>query len=154
MRSSAYTASSALQTWRQVHASHRNALAFADHYHSAQLGFKMLLTWRLRLRAKLKMMKQGRLAEKFFIYRRAWKVWSVKLEEKGRQKKLQELERRKVLKYYLGQWRPLLVVSSSSHPLVVWAQRAARERLRKQAEIHFRRKVALVRGYILLPPHI
>lgn len=104
MRSNTFTASSALQTWRQVHASHRNAFSFAVHYRFMQLRFKMLLTWRIALRVKLKMVKQGRTAEKFFVTRRAWKAWMDKLEEKRTEKKLKDLERQRMQKYFLGKY--------------------------------------------------
>jgi protein SFI1 len=75
------------------------------HYHSAQLRFKILSIWRLQLRSKLKMAKQARIAEKFFIARRAWKTWTDKFEHIRRQKKLQVLERRKMRKYFIGKFR-------------------------------------------------
>lgn len=106
MRSNTFTASSALQTWRQVHASHRNALSFAIHYNSVQLRFKILLKWRLKLRLKLKMLKQGKSAEKFFTARRTWKVWTDKLEERRREKKLKDLEKRRIQKYFLSELVP------------------------------------------------
>jgi protein SFI1 len=146
MRSNAYTASFALQTWRQVHASHRNALSFAVHYDSAQLRFKMLLAWRLQLRSKLKMVKQGRMAEKFLISRRAWKIWTHKLEEKQRQKKLQDLERRKMRKYFVGKFKQeaWIIILSSLYLPTAWLQRALRDRQRKLAEQEIQHRVAVV----------
>jgi protein SFI1 len=119
LRSNTYIVSSALLTWRQVHASHRNALTFAVHYHSAQLRFKMLLTWRLRLRSKLQMVKQGRAAQKFLISRRAWNIWTDKLEERRRQNKLRDLERRKMRKYFFGESKPRASIVTSSGSLFV-----------------------------------
>lgn len=103
-RSEAYAASFALQTWRQVRSSHRNALTFAIQYHSAQLQYNMLLTWRLQLRSKLKLVKQGRIALRFFIARRAWGLWRENLESKRREKKLKEWEVQKLRKFYNGEW--------------------------------------------------
>ena len=105
MRSNVHMASSTLQTWYRVYASHRNALSFAMQYHSAQLRFKMLLTWRLQLRAKLQMIKQSRIAEKFFIARQAWKIWTDKLEEKRRQKKLQDWKKQKMRKCFICEFK-------------------------------------------------
>lgn len=81
---------------------HRNAEAFAIQYHSTQLGYQMLLTWRIQLRDKLKMMKKARMAEKFLAARRAWRVWKGRLDEKRREKKLKEFEKQRVQKYFEG----------------------------------------------------
>ncbi|THG95070.1 hypothetical protein EW026_g6516 [Hermanssonia centrifuga] len=89
--------------WQQVYKTHRNAQAFADHYHSAQLRYKMLLVWRLQLRAKLKQVKQGKVAEKFFVLRTGWKKWADKIIERKRERKLKEFEA-KVLRRYLQEW--------------------------------------------------
>jgi hypothetical protein len=80
----------------------------------------MLLTWRLQLRFKLKMIKQARIAEKFFISRRAWKIWIDKLEGKQRQRRIEDLERQKLRKYFIGKFNELyhhLVRLMSSHSL-------------------------------------
>lgn len=91
---------SALKTWYQVYRTHRNSQAFAVQYHSAQLTFKMLHMWRIQLRVRLKMIKQAKIAEKFFLMRRAWKHWVEKVEEQKRQKKLKLLEQRMLLQYF------------------------------------------------------
>ena len=83
--------------------SHQNAQAFAVHYHSAQLRFKMILTWRLRLRAKLKLNKQAKVAEKYFTIRNAWKTWREKVEDKRRQQKLRVFEIRMLRTYMHGE---------------------------------------------------
>lgn len=64
----------------------------------------MLLTWRLNLRLKLKMVKQGKLAERFFVSRRTWKVWTARLEEKRREKRLKDLEQQGMRKYFLSKF--------------------------------------------------
>ncbi|TCD64438.1 hypothetical protein EIP91_004083 [Steccherinum ochraceum] len=106
MRSSSALASTSIQRWRQVHATHRNAQSFAEHYHSAQLSFKMLLIWRLQLRKKLKLAKQAKIAEKFFTMRGAWQRWLAKVAEKGREKKVKEFEG-KMVKRYFADWKVL-----------------------------------------------
>ncbi|KZT26251.1 hypothetical protein NEOLEDRAFT_1155765 [Neolentinus lepideus HHB14362 ss-1] len=91
---------SGLRTWYQVYRTHKNAQAFAVQYHSAQLTFKMLHIWRIQLRVRLKMIKQAKIAEKFFLMRRAWRHWHDTLEEQRRQKKLKLLEQRMLLHYF------------------------------------------------------
>ncbi|THH32104.1 hypothetical protein EUX98_g2082 [Antrodiella citrinella] len=105
-RSSSALASTSVQRWRQVHATHRNANAFAVHYHSAQLSFRMLLMWRLQLRQKLKLTKQARIAEKFFVMRGAFRSWLVKLAERKRERTVKEFER-KVLERYFEDWKAI-----------------------------------------------
>lgn len=86
-----------------MHTTHQNAQAFAAHYHSIQLRFKMMLVWRLQLRAKLKLVKQAKLVEKYFIIRMAWKKWQQKLEDKRREQKLKIFETRLLRSYMKGE---------------------------------------------------
>lgn len=107
LRSSSTLAQSSLQRWRQVHTSHQNAQAFAVHYHSVQLRFKMVMIWRVQLRAKLKLAKQARIAEKYFAIRNAWKMWQEKLAEKRRERKLKVFEARMLQSYMHGELNSL-----------------------------------------------
>jgi hypothetical protein len=95
LRSNSCIASSAYQTWCQVRATHQNAQFFAAQYHAAQLCFKTLLNWRVRLREKLKMTKRARMAGKKNMLRRSWGIWMHELHEKRREKMLNDLEMRK-----------------------------------------------------------
>ena len=72
LRGSSALAITALRRWHQVYSTHQNAQAFAAHYHSSQLRYKMLLVWRLQLRTKLKQVKLAKTMEKFFVTRSAW----------------------------------------------------------------------------------
>ena len=119
MRSTSSLASSSLQRWQQTYHTHRNAQLFAEHYHSAQLSFKMLLIWRLHLRKKLKMGKQAKIAEQFFTMRGAWRTWLTKLAEKKRERKLKEFEKKTVERYFEGEQNPGFVNRS----LIDWAPR-------------------------------
>jgi len=121
------------------------------HYHSAQLRFKILLIWRLQLRSKLKKAKQARIAEKFFIARRAWKIWTDKFDEIRRQKKLQILERHKLRKYFTGKlkYKAWIIISLSLCFSTAWLQRALRDRRRKLAEQEIQHRVSEV-CYLLL----
>lgn len=102
MRPSSALASSSIQKWRNVHHTHRNAQTFAVHYHSAHLSFKMLLLWRLQLRKKLKLAKQAKLADKFFVMRGAWRTWLAQVAEKKRNKKVKDFERKIAKRYFEG----------------------------------------------------
>jgi hypothetical protein len=103
MRPKSSAALMALQAWRRVYATHRNAHSVAVQYHSAQLGYKILLAWRVQLRARYKMIKRARTAYKFFIARKAWMIWTDRFKELRREKKLKELESQKVKKAFDGQ---------------------------------------------------
>lgn len=96
VRPKAIVTVAALQAWRRVYTTHQNAAAFAVHYHSAQLNFKIMLAWRIRLREKLKLMKQAKIAEKFLLLRRAWKSWKTKVEDSKRDHKVKLWERAKL----------------------------------------------------------
>ena len=101
-RASSTVVSAALRHWRGAYGTHRNATTFAAHYHSAQLQYKALLAWRLQLRARLKMLKQARIAQKFFLQRRYFKLWLVRLKEERLEKKRREFEGRVVQRYFVG----------------------------------------------------
>ena len=94
--------SSALRQWRGAHGTHRNAATFAAHYHSAQVQYGALLAWRLQLRARLKMLKQARIAQKFFVHRRCFKMWRVRVREERLEKRRREFEARVVRRYFDG----------------------------------------------------
>ena len=98
-RSSSILAATALKKWRAVHQSHQNAQSFAVHYRRAQLQYKMLLAWRLQLRAKLRMAKQAKTAQKHILLRRCFRTWAAKVEEHKRTRKLKDFELRATKKY-------------------------------------------------------
>lgn len=100
LRSKTGAAASALQHWRQGYASHQNAKSFSVQYHSAQLRYKMVLSWRIRLREKLKLMKMARVACQFFVTRRAWKLWDNALKAKAREKHAKYIEQRRLEKIF------------------------------------------------------
>ncbi|KAI0029377.1 Sfi1 spindle body protein-domain-containing protein [Vararia minispora EC-137] len=95
-RSRSHVSITALQKWRSRIAATRATLSFASQYHTAQLQYKMLYIWRLQLRAKLKLARQARIVSKYFVARRAWVVWRRAMEERTRERRLEEyLERKK-----------------------------------------------------------
>lgn len=102
MRSDSYGVSSALRTWYEVYTIYQNRRAFAIQRHLARVQYDALLKWRIQLRAKLKLLKQARFAEKFFLQRRILKVWKAKFEERQRLKKLKELETRRLRAFMTG----------------------------------------------------
>lgn len=85
-----------MHSWRSVFGTHQNALSFAVQYHAAQAKYRMLLAWRIGLRKKVKMIKMGRLAERYFATRAAWRIWNDKLDEKRRENQLKGFQRRKL----------------------------------------------------------
>ncbi|KAH7929761.1 hypothetical protein BV22DRAFT_1080370 [Leucogyrophana mollusca] len=99
MHSNSYTVSSALQTWQRVYTVYQNRRSFAIQRHLARVQFDALLKWRLHLRTKLKVLKQAKIVEKYFLQRRSLKLWTAKLQDKRRQKKLKQLETEKLRKY-------------------------------------------------------
>ena len=100
-RSSSILATSVLKKWCGVRQSHQNARSFAVHYHRAQLQYKMLLAWRLQLRAKLRTVKQAKSAQKHLLLRRYFRTWAAKVEEQRRTRKLKAFELRSAKTYFL-----------------------------------------------------
>ncbi len=101
-RSSSLAAAFALARWRHVLQSHQNAQAYAVHYHSMHLQYKMLRVWRLQLRAKLHLVKQAKTARRQLLMRRFLRAWASKAEEKKRLRKLKQFELRTTKKYFEG----------------------------------------------------
>ena len=89
---------SAVQKWRRVLVTHRNASLFAVQYYC----FKKFLQWRIALRKRLKMVRKAREADKYLHIRRAWKLWADKLADARGRKALQVWERRKVKVVFNG----------------------------------------------------
>lgn len=63
----------------------------------------MLLIWRLRLRAKLRRAKQAKAAQKHLLLRRYLHIWTAKVAEKQRERKLEEFQRRVVKRSFYSQ---------------------------------------------------
>ncbi|KAI1795981.1 hypothetical protein LXA43DRAFT_697884 [Ganoderma leucocontextum] len=125
-RSTSLQGASVLKRWREVYQSHQNAQSFAVHYDRERLQYQMMLTWRLQLRAHLRKAKQAKVARKYFVLRRCFHVWTAKVEEKRREKKLREFQMRKAKKV-----------------LEEWHTKARQQRLLKLAEQEIRTRVAL-----------
>jgi hypothetical protein len=50
----------------------------------------------------LKRFRQARIADKFFVVRRAWRIWVDKAEVRGREKQLREWNKEKARKLVVG----------------------------------------------------
>lgn len=100
LRANSNTTVVAFRSWHEVHVTHRNAHSFAVDYHSAQLRYALLLSWRLKLRDKLNLTKMARRADSYFAARRAYKLWCSAFESRTREKALKDLERRQVVKIF------------------------------------------------------
>lgn len=96
MRSNSYVAASAIRKWQNAYNVYRNRHTFAIQHHLARVQFNALLTWRLQLRMKFKLLKHARIVEKFLVQRRVLKSWKFKLEAKKRLDKLKALEIRRL----------------------------------------------------------
>jgi protein SFI1 len=144
MRPKATTATTSLQVWQRAYVTHQNAASFAIHYHSALLSSRILFAWRLRLREKLKLAKQARIAERFLLMRRSWKSWKVRMEDAKLEKKLKLWEKAKLKiaferKHYRGIITVYVDVSTSG-----WYHIAYRQNLHRWAEQTMRQRIALV----------
>ena len=73
----------------------------------------MILAWRLKLRAHLRMAKQAKVARKQLLLRRFLHVWTAKVEEKRRNKKLKQFELRTTKRIFEGNFYLLLMILSN-----------------------------------------
>jgi protein SFI1 len=80
----------------------QGAHAFAVQYANVQLQFRLLFKWRVQLRAHLKLLREAKIADKFFLMRRAWRRWLDKAEMRGREKRLREWNKGRVAKQFAG----------------------------------------------------
>lgn len=113
MRSDSYGVSSALRTWYQVYTIYQNRRAFAVQRDLARVQYDALLKWRIKLRAKMKLMKQARFVENFILQRKILKAWKVKFEERQRLKKLEDLEIRRIRAFMTGKVDVFMIQSTS-----------------------------------------
>ena len=93
-----------VQRWYQVLGTHQNATIFAVNYNEAQLRAKAFLAWRLRLRSTLQSLRVARLADRFFVTRRAWRLWLKKMDERKRQERLKAWNIARVRKAFNGKY--------------------------------------------------
>ncbi|KAH9180760.1 hypothetical protein EDB89DRAFT_2122162 [Lactarius sanguifluus] len=103
-RSQVHVASSTLRVWQRRFATKQGAQAFAVQYANAQLQYRVLFNWRVQLRAHVKHFRQAKILEKFFVVRRAWKMWMERAVERGREKRLKEWDKGRAGKHFAG-WR-------------------------------------------------
>ncbi|KAF8636478.1 hypothetical protein AX17_003293 [Amanita inopinata Kibby_2008] len=91
----------AFRSWQQNLKTRQNADAYAVQFHSIQVIDRMLLTWRVVLREKLKSAKLARIASRFFAARRAWRNWRFHLEAKRREASLNAFQINLLKKWFL-----------------------------------------------------
>ena len=74
----------------------------ADQTYVANLLYRVLLTWRLGLRKRLRVQRKGKTARKYFLERRAWDRWRLVLETKQREAKLAALQNTQLKRIFSG----------------------------------------------------
>ena len=94
--------SSMFHRWLEIHMTHLNSQGFAVKYYSSRLQFRLLLTWRIQLRMRMKLAKTARAANRFFVIRKAWKKMIAGFEARKREKKLRDIEIQQLDKRFRG----------------------------------------------------
>ncbi|KAJ7109323.1 Sfi1 spindle body protein-domain-containing protein [Mycena epipterygia] len=117
-------ANSSLQKWHQVHSSHKNSRSFATFHHADRVRRTALLSWRIKLRNKHKMMSKARSVDKFLVIRSAWSIMRAKFAERRRQYIIKALELRKIQNIFYA-----------------WFERAHRQRAQRLAEEKIRDRI-------------
>lgn len=110
------------------------------------MQYKALLTWRLQLRARLKMVKQARIAQKFFVQRRYFKLWLVRVKEEQLEKRRRQFEARVAQRFFVGMMMMVLLLTCKRltwHALD-WLVVAQKQRQRKVAEEIVRQRIDMV----------
>lgn len=99
------------------------------------------------MRVHLKRFRQARIAEKFFVVRRAWRVWVDKAEERGRKKRLGEWNKEKGRKLFAGtsgQCLHGILCGLRAFGPTVWKEKALRLRRHRLAEQEIRARIDAV----------
>jgi protein SFI1 len=148
-----HVTSSALQVWHKRLATQQGANAFALQYANAQLQFRILYRWRVQLRVHLKRFRQARIADKFFVARRAWRIWVDRAEVRGREKRLREWNKGKARKLTASTSEQCLVGilwGLRAFGPVVWKEKALRLRRHRLAEQEIRARIDAVGTHLFL----
>ena len=146
-RSQTHVTSSAIEVWHKRLATQQGAQAFAVQYANVQLQFRLLFKWRVRLRAHLKLFRQAKIADKFFVMRRAWRIWVDKAEKRAKEKRLREWNAGRAGKIFAGTSRLQLGGSPSGLKAlgpVGWKEKALRLRRLRLAEQQIQSRVDTV----------
>jgi protein SFI1 len=88
--------------WRDELRKRRGALLLAAQVDAVQTQHKALMVWRGTVRMHGKMGKHARMAERYFVLRRAWARWGELGREKERERKVRAFESAKVGKVFAG----------------------------------------------------
>lgn len=99
------------------------------------------------MRVHLKRFRQARIADKFFVARRAWRIWVDKAEERGREKRLREWNKEKARKLITGTSERCLVGilrGLKAFGPAVWREKAQRLRRHRLAEREIRARIDAV----------
>jgi protein SFI1 len=105
-------------------------------YANAQLQYRVLFNWRVQLRAHVKHFRQAKIADKFYVKKRAWRTWMVRAEERGRDNRLKERDKGRAGKLFAGMSDVML--SARLHLEILWSEgwkeKALRQRRHRLAE--------------------
>lgn len=143
-RCQSHVTSSALQVWHKRLAMQQGANAFAVQYANSQLQFRILYRWRVQLRVHLKRFRQAKIADKFFVVRRAWRMWVDKAEERGREKRSREWNKEKARKLFAGTSEQCLLGTLwglRAFGPAGWKEKALRLRRHRLAEQEIRARI-------------
>lgn len=90
----------ALSRWHHNLVGYRTRLSQAAQYDRDVLVSRALMFWRIKLRVKLKLAKNAKVARKYLLIRSAWKKWRDMAEEKKRENLLKLFGQRMIQKHF------------------------------------------------------
>jgi len=139
---------SSMETWKRALSTHRNSHAFAVQYYSSRLSAQMVHNWKNAFLNHLRLMKQGRVVEKYLILRRTWNTLKEKLAEGRRAKLLRKFETNKLQQVFNSMpFCPISMKFNDAHYHVEWAQRTVMEKHLKLAEEAAKRRITMVPSF-------
>lgn len=106
-------ASKAFDRWHKQADRHLRLYGTAVRYDEIHLEHRMLMTWRIELRMKFRLMKQARIARHYLLIRHAWNKWKDALEERRRQQKLHLIENKMAQKFFISELTTVFIVLPS-----------------------------------------
>jgi protein SFI1 len=105
------------------------------------------------LRVHLKRFRQARIADKFFVVRRAWRIWVNRAEVRGREKRLRDWNKEKAGKLIAGTSEQCLIGMLwrlRAFGPAVWKEKALRLRRHRLAEQEIRARIDVVGPQLFL----
>ncbi|KDQ18482.1 hypothetical protein BOTBODRAFT_512784 [Botryobasidium botryosum FD-172 SS1] len=137
--------SRSFRSWRSQHTTYQNSLTFSKAFYSRRLLENALNTWKAQRASKAVKAKHARAARRWFTQRMAWRKWKLLLEEKRRERQVQEMQK-KWLGTFVQRWQQAARREREHRFLVTSYQALTEERLKRHVLSRWTERVVELKG--------